>query len=36
VKVEWVVHAPAGGIVKLRASHQRAGTVKTHVELKPD
>jgi hypothetical protein len=36
VKVEWVVHAPAGGVVKLRASHQRAGTVKTHVELKPD
>ena len=34
VKAEWVVHAPAGGVVNLRASHQRAGTVKTQVDLK--
>jgi murein tripeptide amidase MpaA len=32
-KVEWVVHAPAGGTVKLTARHERAGTVVTEVEL---
>jgi murein tripeptide amidase MpaA len=35
-KAEWVVHAPAGGVVHLQASHQRAGTVKAQVELKAD
>jgi murein tripeptide amidase MpaA len=34
LKVEWVVHAPAGGIVKLTARHDRAGVVRTQVELK--
>jgi hypothetical protein len=32
-KVEWVVHAPNGGAVKLTAKHDRAGTVTTEVEL---
>lgn len=32
-KVEWVVHAPQGGTVRLTARHQRAGTVTTEVEL---
>jgi murein tripeptide amidase MpaA len=30
-KVEWVVHAPAGGVVRLVARHERAGMV--HAEL---
>jgi len=34
VKVDWIVHAPKGGKVKLVARHQRAGTVRTEVELK--
>jgi murein tripeptide amidase MpaA len=34
VKVDWIVHAPKGGKVKLIARHQRAGTVRTEVELK--
>jgi murein tripeptide amidase MpaA len=34
LKVEWVVHAPAGGTVKLLARHERAGVVRTLVELK--
>ena len=34
LKVEWVVHAPNGGKVKLVARHDRAGTVRTEVELK--
>jgi murein tripeptide amidase MpaA len=34
LKVEWVVHAPQGGTVKLAARHERAGTVRAEVELK--
>lgn len=34
LKVEWVVHAPRGGKVKLVARHERAGTVKAVVQLK--
>jgi murein tripeptide amidase MpaA len=33
-KVEWIVHAPKGGKVKLLARHDRAGVVRTEVELK--
>ena len=33
LKVEWVVHAPQGGTVNLTARHQRAGMVRTQVEL---
>jgi len=32
-KVEWVVCAPQGGTVKLLARHERAGVVRTEVEL---
>lgn len=32
-KVEWVVHAPKGGVVRLTARHQRAGTVRREVSL---
>ncbi len=32
-KVEWVVRAPRGGIVKLLARHERAGVVRTEVTL---
>jgi murein tripeptide amidase MpaA len=32
-KVEWVVHAPQGGVVKLTARHERAGTLAVEVEL---
>jgi murein tripeptide amidase MpaA len=35
LKVEWVVRAPKGGTVKLVARHERAGVVRTEVELKP-
>jgi hypothetical protein len=34
LKVEWVVHAPSGGLVKLLARHDRAGVVRAEVELK--
>ena len=34
LKVEWVVHAPSGGTVKLLARHERAGVVRAQVELK--
>ena len=34
LKVEWVVHAPKGGTVNLLARHERAGVVRTEVELK--
>jgi murein tripeptide amidase MpaA len=34
LKVEWVVRAPRGGRVTLIARHERAGTVRTAVELK--
>jgi hypothetical protein len=30
---EWVVTAPAGTAVTVRASHDRAGTVRATVEL---
>jgi len=33
VKLEWVVHAPQGGVVKLLAKHERAGTVRVEVPL---
>jgi murein tripeptide amidase MpaA len=33
LKVEWVVRAPKGGIVKLTARHERAGTVRAQVKL---
>jgi murein tripeptide amidase MpaA len=32
-KVEWVVRAPEGGVVKLTARHERAGVVVAEVEL---
>ena len=32
-KVEWVVHAPQGGTVKLTARHERAGALTTEVHL---
>jgi hypothetical protein len=32
-KVEWVVHAPEGGLVKLTARHERAGTLFVEVNL---
>jgi hypothetical protein len=34
LKVEWVVHAPKGGTVKLVARHERAGVVRVEMELK--
>jgi murein tripeptide amidase MpaA len=34
LKVEWIVHAPQGGTVKLFARHGRAGVVRAEVELK--
>lgn len=33
VKVEWTVHAPKGGNVKLAARHERAGVVRATVKL---
>jgi hypothetical protein len=33
LKVEWVVHAPEGGRVKLTARHERAGIVRADVTL---
>jgi murein tripeptide amidase MpaA len=35
LKVEWVVHAPRGGTVRLLARHERAGVVRVQAELKP-
>lgn len=32
-KVEWVVHAPNGGAVKLVAKHERAGVVRAELTL---
>lgn len=32
-KVEWVVRAPGGGTVKLLARHERAGVVRSEVNL---
>jgi len=34
LKVEWVVHAPRGGVVKLSARHDRVGAVRAEVVLK--
>lgn len=34
LKVEWVVHAPRGGTVKVSARHERAGVVRTTLKLK--
>ena len=34
LKVEWIVHAPKGGKVKVIARHERAGIVRTELELK--
>jgi hypothetical protein len=34
IKVEWVVHAPKGGTVKLTARHERAGVVRAKLKLK--
>ncbi|MEW6400468.1 MAG: M14 family metallopeptidase [Chloroflexota bacterium] len=33
-KVEWVVKAPKGGMVKVTARHERAGVVRAELELK--
>jgi hypothetical protein len=32
-KVEWVVHAPQGGTVRLTARHERAGVVRVECPL---
>ncbi len=32
-KVEWVVHAPDGGIIKLLVRHDRAGVARTEITL---
>jgi murein tripeptide amidase MpaA len=32
-KVEWVVHAPTGGTIKITARHERAGVVRVALEL---
>ena len=34
VKVEWVIAAPNGGMLKIEARHARAGLVRREVELK--
>jgi murein tripeptide amidase MpaA len=34
-KVEWVVHAPQGGTVRLTARHERAGVVRVECPLVP-
>ncbi len=33
IKVEWVVHAPNGGAVKVTARHERAGVVTAELSL---
>jgi hypothetical protein len=33
MKLEWVIHAPGGGEVKLVARHDRAGLVQASVNL---
>jgi len=33
IKIEWIIRAPAGGVVKITAHHQRAGTVRAKVSL---
>jgi len=32
-KIEWVVHAPNRGVVKITAHHERAGVVRTELPL---
>jgi hypothetical protein len=32
-KVEWVVYAPNGGTVQITARHERAGVVRTSLNL---
>jgi murein tripeptide amidase MpaA len=32
-KVEWVIHAPKGGVVKVVARHERAGVLRLEVNL---
>jgi hypothetical protein len=32
-KVEWVIEAPAGSVVRVEARHQRAGTVRGEIRL---
>jgi hypothetical protein len=32
-KLEWVVEAPQGGMLKLEARHERAGVVRREIEL---
>lgn len=32
-KIEWVVHAPKGGAVRLTARHERAGVVRVELSL---
>jgi len=34
LKMEWIVHAPKAGKVKVTVRHERAGTVRTELELK--
>ena len=34
ISIEWIVHAPKGGKVKVIARHERAGVVRTELELK--
>jgi murein tripeptide amidase MpaA len=34
LKVEWIVRAPKGGKVKIVARHERAGTIRTELELR--
>ena len=34
VKVEWVIAAPRGGTLQIKARHARAGTIRREVELK--
>lgn len=36
VKVDWIIHAPEGGTVKLTARHDRAGIVRAEAELKQE
>jgi murein tripeptide amidase MpaA len=33
VKVDWVIHAPQGGSIELTARHDRAGLVRTRMDL---
>jgi hypothetical protein len=33
-KVEWVVHAPQGGTIRVTAKHDRAGVVQAEFEVK--